>query len=971
VVALRIQVLGPVRAWQGEEPLELGRVGQRAVLGLLALACGQPLSRAELVDSLWGDTPPPSAANVIQTSVKHLRRILEPGRPPRTPSAILPSVGNGYALRLPAEDVDLVRFRRLAATAAGAQQAGDQRLSAELIGEALRLWHGSPLADIAMLAGHPKVVALAEERRAALARYGEMMIATSAAGEALPALEEAAAEQPFDEAAQARLIRGYQAAGRRAQAFVTYHEIRHRLADELGVDPGPDLVTAHAALVHEDEPPRVSVPVRPTAATAEFTVVAEEPDVRPAPARRRIPEHPVPSQLPADVASFTGRDGHLRQLDGLLAGMTSSRTRAVVISAVSGTAGVGKTALAVHFAHRVRNRFSDGQLYVNLRGFDPTGSVMSAAEAVRGFLDAFGVPAERIPASLHAQAALYRSVLADRRVLVLLDNARDADQVRPLLPGSSGCLVLVTSRNQLTSLVATDGAHPVTLDLLSSTEARALLARRLGPDRVAAEPGAVDEIITLCARLPLAIAIVAARAATYPDLTLTALADQLRAIGGGLDALTGDDPTSDMRTVLSWSYHALTPAAAQLFRLLGLHPGPDITAPAAASLAGVPTAQVRLPLAELVRSHLITERGPGRYVLHDLLRSYATELIHARDSEQSRRTALHRLLDHWVHTTHAADRLLDPHRERVTLAPPQPGVAEVALADHEQALAWLTDEHPLLLAAVEAAAAAGFDTHTWQLAWAMTTFLERRGHWHDVAAVQDAALHAGERLDDPRVRADAHRRLAHFRIWFGRDDAETHLRQALELYRDLGDGCGQARTHLNLAIVCERRGQHRAALSHAEQAAGMFRTAGERSGQADAYNAVGWYHAHIGSHQDALTYCQEALRLYQAAGDDKGESHAWDSLGYIYNLLGRQQQAILCYRRALALRRKVGYRYFEARALNSLGDIQRAVGELDFARTAWQEALVILDACEHPDAGQVRAKLHIVGVASTSQGTSA
>ncbi|BCB75142.1 BTAD domain-containing putative transcriptional regulator [Phytohabitans flavus] len=923
-----------MRAWRDEEPLDLGRVGQRALLGLLALACGQPLSRAELVDALWGDTPPPSAANVIQTCVKHLRRLLEPGRPPRTPSAILPSVGDGYALRLPEGALDLVRFRHLTVTAAGAHQSGDPGLAAAHLGEALRLWHGSPLADIPMLASHPKVVALAEERRAALARYGELMIATNAARDALPVLEQAAAEQPLDEAAQARLIRGYQAAGRRAQAFLAYEEIRRRLAEVLGIDPGPELVAAHTALIKEDEPP---------VAAAKSTAV---------------PEHPVPSQLPADVAPFTGRERHMRKLDDLLENMTSGRAKAVVISAVSGTAGVGKTALAVHFAHQVRHRFPDGQLYVNLRGFDPSGSVMSAAEAVRGFLEAFGVPADRIPASPHAQTALYRSLLADRRVLVLLDNARDAEQVRPLLPGSPGCLVLVTSRNHLTSLVAADGAHPVTLNLLSPVEARALLVGRLGPDRVAAHPGAADEIITLCAGLPLAIAIVAARAATHPDSTLATLAEQLRLAGGGLDALTGDDPTIDVRTVFSWSYHALTPTAARLFRLLGLHPGPEITVPTAASLDGMSTAQVRPVLAELVRANLITEHSPGRYVRHDLLRSYAMELVHTFDPEPSRRAALHRLLNHWVHTAYAADRLIDPHREPITLAPPQPGVALEALAGQEQALSWLTGEHAVLLAAVEAAAAAGFDAHTWQLAWAMTTFLERRGLWHDLAAVQGAALLAGERLDDRWVRAHAHRRLGHFQLWLGRDDAETHLLEALDLYRELGDECGQGRIHLNLALVRERRGQHRAALGHAEQAAGIFRAAGERSGLAGACNAVGWYHAHLGGYQDAFAYCQGALDLYQAAGDEMGESHAWDSLGYIYNLQGHRQRAILCYQRALDLRRKVGYRYFEASALNNLGDVQQAAGEVDAARLAWQEALDILDPFGHPDASGIRAKLH-------------
>ncbi|MFY1671014.1 AfsR/SARP family transcriptional regulator [Plantactinospora sp. WMMB334] len=948
MAALRVQVLGPIRAWRDEEPVELGREGQRAVLGLLALSCGEPLSRAQLIDSLWGDTPPPSAANVIQTSIKHLRHLLEPGRPPRTLSEFLPSMGDGYALRLPADDVDLLRFRRLAGTAAGAGRAGDQHMAAQLFGEALSLWHGGPLAGIAVLASHPKVLALAEERRAAVARYGETMIAISAAAEALPSLEAAVAEQPLDEAALARLIRGYQAAGRRAQAFATYYEARRLLADELGVGPGPELMAAHAALL--DEGPRGD-----TAGSCSVPVTG--PRAPSAPAERRLPEHPVPSQLPADIASFTSRDGHLRQLDGLLAETAGGRRTAMVISTVSGTAGVGKTALAVHFAHRVRHRFPDGQLFVNLRGFDPSGSI-GAAEAVRGFLDAFGVPAERIPGSLPAQAALYRSLLADRRVLVLLDNARDADHVRPLLPGSPGCLVLVTSRNQLTSLVATDGAHPVTLDLLASAEARALLARRLGPGRVAAEPDAVDEIINFCARLPLALAIAAARAATCPGIPLAALADQLRAVGG-LDALIGDDPTSDVRTVLSWSYRALTPSAARLFRLLGLHPGPDITAPAAASLAGVPVARLRLPLTELARAHLITERRPGRYACHDLLLSYATELVHSEESEECRNAALHRLLDHWVHTAYAADRLLDPHREPIALAPPRPGVAVEDLADHDQARAWSVSEHPQLLGAVETALAAGFDTHTWQLAWAMTTFLERSGHWHHLAAVHSAALRAGERLGDARVRARAHRRIAHFRIWFDRDDAEDHLRRALALYRDLGDGYGQARVHLNLAVVYERRGQHRAALDHAEQARGLCEDAGERAGQADACNAVGWYNAHLGSHQDALAHCEEALRLYREVGDEKGESHAWDSLGYINNLLGRPEEAIARYRRALALRRKLGHRYFEARALERLGDIHADVGEVVSARDAWQEALVTLEELEHPDASQVRAKLYL------------
>lgn len=306
----------------------------------------------------------------------------------------------------------------------------------------------------------------------------------------------------------------------------------------------------------------------------------------------------------------------------------------------------GKTALAVHWAHRVAERFPDGQLYVNLRGFHPSGA-MSPAEAIRGFLDAYAVPPDRIPEGLDAQAALYRSLLADKRALVLLDNARDAEQVRPLLPGAPDCLAVVTSRNPLTGLVVTEGARPLVLELLSPGEAREFLIRRLGAARVEAEPAATDAIITRCARLPLALAVVAARAATRPCLPLPELARQLDAARGGLSGFAGEDPLTDARVVFSWSYHTLSAEAADLFRLLGLHPGPGISLAATASLLGTPAGFAAERLAELCRAHLLTEPVPGRYAFHDLLRDYATELTETRDPEATRDAALGRLLGHY------------------------------------------------------------------------------------------------------------------------------------------------------------------------------------------------------------------------------------------------------------------------------------------------------------------------------------
>jgi DNA-binding XRE family transcriptional regulator len=432
----------------------------------------------------------------------------------------------------------------------------------------------------------------------------------------------------------------------------------------------------------------------------------------------------VPRQLPADFDGFVGRTAELTTLNSLLGNHEESASRPMVIAAVTGTAGVGKTALAVHWAHRASHHFPDGQLYVDLRGYHPSAATMETTDAVRGFLDALGVPAARVPSTPDAQAALYRSIIADKRVLVVLDNARDSEHVRPLLPGSATCLVVTTSRDQLTSLIATNAARPLVLDLLEQAEARKLLARRLTTHQVAAEGRATDQIIASCARLPLALAIAAARAASSPRISLDALAAQLRQARSGLDALAVGDPYADTRTVFSWSYRGLGSAAARLFRLLGQHHGPDIAVTAAASLAGEPTQQTEILLAELCRAHLLIEHRPGRYTFHDLLRAYAAELAQKHDGNTDIRNALHRALDHHMHTAHTAATLINPDREPIGLPQTQPGVIVDELTDHEQAMTWLTDEHTTLLAAIDQADSIGMDTHAWQLAWSLSDFLD-------------------------------------------------------------------------------------------------------------------------------------------------------------------------------------------------------------------------------------------------------
>jgi len=665
----------------------------------------------------------------------------------------------------------------------------------------------------------------------------------------------------------------------------------------------------------------------------------------------------VPHQLPGATAHFAGREGELAALNRLLDDSGGRKTGAVVISAVGGTAGVGKTALVVHWAHQVAHRFAHGQLYVNLRGFDPSGIPVTPSEAIRGFLGTLGVSLDQIPQDLAAQASLYRSVLASRRMLIVLDNALDEQQVRPLLPGGPGCFVIVTSRRQLIGLAAADGASLLTLDVLSRAEACQMLAVRLSSERAAAEPEAVDQIVSLCARLPLALAITAAHAAARPCLPLATLVAELREAPALLDALDTGDPAASVRAVFSWSSRQLGAEAARMFGLLGLHPGPDITTQAAASLAGITVPAANRELRELTAANLITEHLPGRYTSHDLLRSYAAEQAPAADSKEGR-AAAGRLLDHYVHTAHAAALLLSPSRKPISIPVAGAGVTPEQLPGYQEAMAWFEAEHQVLLAAVALAAEAGFDGHAWQLPWAMADFLDRRGYWHDSAAVQRIALAAATRLGDTPARAMAGRALGKACAWLtDYDEARAHLTESLALYQQLGDRDGQARIHQSLLWVAEREARYAESLKHAEQALVLFQATDDRAGQASALNAVGWCHALLGHPQEARSFCQRALALNQERGNRRSEALTWDSLGYAEHQLGNFAEAAACYQRALSLFCEFGDRFYQADILAHLGDTHHAADEQDAARSAWQRALDILDDLHHPDAEHLRAKL--------------
>jgi DNA-binding SARP family transcriptional activator/Tfp pilus assembly protein PilF len=965
----RFGVLGPLQAWRGERAVDLGPVRQRVVLAVLLLQAGRPIARQQIINAVWGEEPPIRAVNLVQRHVSGLRRALGLGEPGRAASCRLVWTDAGYQLALPPGALDLEVLQSELSRARAARQAGDQAETARALHSALALWRGPVCDGLSSPFLDAQRDRLAESRISVLEERIELDLALGQHADVVAELRDLVADHPLRERLHELLMRALYQAGRQGDALAAFREARRRLHEELGVEPAAALQQLHQQILAADPAlaPRPAAPaplaagvkteaagVRPGGATVEAGSAAVRTEGAASSAYRR----PKPGQLPHAIPDFIGREAEVGMLNALLPAEGAAADGPIVIAAIAGTAGVGKSALALHWGHQIRSRYPDGQLYVNLRGFDPAGPAMDPADAIRGFLDAFAVPPDRIPVDLDAQAALYRSILADLRVLIVLDNARDPAQVRPLLPGAPGCLVVVTSRSQLIGLTA-DGARSVSLDLLLPAEARQLLTIRLGAERVSAEPLAVDEIIDGCAGLPLALSIVTARAAANPRLLFADLAEELLDNHGGLDALDGGDKRVNIRAVFSWSYSALSAPAARLFRLLGLHMGPDIGMPAAASLAGETPAQARALLAELTRAHMLADWGHGRFVFHDLLRAYASELAETHDPATDRTAAIRRVLDHYLLTAHRADELIRPNREdAITSAPAAAGVTPQKLSDHKKALAWFGREYPVLLAALRQAGQTGFHVHVWQLAWALTSFFDRLGHWHDAATSQRAAVEAATQLGDPRAQAVSYGCRAYAYLRLDRhQDAHSDLSEALRLYEELGDETGQAHAHRSLAWVFDRLGEYREALPHAQRAYELLCTTGQQNGQARALNAVGWFHIQLGEAEEGLMQCQHALNIQQQIKDEYGQADTLDSIASAYHHLGRYSDAAAHYRRALPLYRDFGDRYTEADTWASLGDTYLAAGDHVSAHAAWRSALDILDNLGHPDAARVREKL--------------
>ncbi|HEY0804606.1 MAG TPA: BTAD domain-containing putative transcriptional regulator, partial [Pseudonocardiaceae bacterium] len=815
---------------------------------------------------------------------------------------------SGYVLHVAPDDVDAQRFARLAALGDQALDAGDGPAAVAAFAEALALWRGTPLEGLAVGPVLRADAARWEDQWLTVhERHAQTVIDLGGQDDVLADLQRLVKQYPLRERLWTLLLLALYRAGRQAEALARYEEARRHLVSELGVDPGTELRDLHERIL------------RGTVAAPAGTPFV------------------TPRQLPTAPTVFVGREVELARMTKI----ASDGAHSTPIMVIAGFGGTGKTHLASHWAHEHLADFPDGQLYVNLRGFDPVDEPISPMAALRGFLGALGMPPAAIPSDVDGCAALYRSLLADKHMLVMLDNARDAEQVLPLLPGGGTCTVLVTSRHQLTSLLAR-GADLIALDVFGEQEARGFLVRALGADRVAAEPDAVAALLRHCAGLPLALAIITARAATHPGFPLGTLADELRDTSMRLAAFDTGELTANLSATFRCSQDALPPPAVRAFGLLSMAPGADIGLPGAANLIGLPAGEARNLLRLLETANLVQQYVPGRYRMHDLVRLHAAEQA---DRDQAADDALLRLVDFYLHTALASDRVLSPHRAPIQFDPPTPGTTPQAPADEATALDWYDGEHANLLPAERMAFQRGWYARAWQLAWASNVFYMRRGNLNDNLESWRIALVATEALSDTAASALVHRFLGRAYVVLGRlTESADHLQEALALLRQTRDLSGQGHAHSRLAGVRSRQGYGRLAFGHAIRALRLYQAVDSPVFEAEARSLVGWHYAQLGEYDLAREYCEEALALHRKHHQREAEAMTLDSLGFIAHHTGQFDEATPYYGEALAIFREREDTFQEAFTLFRIGENRAAAGQVDEARTALVRALAFFRA---------------------------
>ncbi|MFJ5035766.1 AfsR/SARP family transcriptional regulator [Streptomyces sp. NPDC088560] len=975
--SLYVTLLGPLRITHLGREIDVGSPQQRAVLLALLLAKGRSVTVGQLVAAVWGEDPPNGAISTVRTYISRLRKTFEGDKGAESVPHVIAAADGGYALRSPGGiSIDMAEVEVQYARARAFYQSGKISVAAELLKELLDAWQGVPFSGVPGPLAEAERARLGEWYMRMLQSRLEFELELGRHHDLTAELIALCREFPLREGFRALLMLAFYRCGRQAEALAVYHDARQVLRTELGVEPGHELSALYAKVLAADpslgapgwdefglrvfEPSREEQPgdkggLRGNTTNSLSAANPTQPHVRggahttmEAASRTLV----TPHQLPTAMPGFTGRLSEMHRAQSVIAKPEGTR-----VLTVNGMAGVGKTAFGVKFAHSVAHLFPQGQLYVDLRGYDSAGAV-DAGTALRAFLLALGIPPDKIPAELDAQSALYRSVLSDKQLLILLDNARDSEQVRPLLPGPSDCLVIVTARHQLPGLVATHGAHPIILDVLDDREALSLLSNRIGDARVSADLEAAQTIIQHCGRLPLALSIVAARARTYPDFSLSLIAEELKSVRGSLDAFSSGDTGLDARVVFSWSLEVLSPEAALLFRLLALHPGPQITVSAAASLAGLEPRETRSLLVELVRAYLIAECAPSLFQMHDLLRVYAAELSEELDTSEVCGGAVERLFDYFLHSGYSACS------EISAALPDAPATKPAARSNaqdfqHEtQARAWLDLEHDSLLAAVEVMQEAGYDAHAWQLACYVAENLSRRACWIDLASVLENGLAAAERVNDSHAQALCHRGLGIAHGKLGRnDDAVWHLLAALNLFIAKSNLPEEAEIHGHVAVVEMQRGNLKEALKHADEAHRIYREMNEPLRGARSRNDVGRLYALLGDYERALAYCSGSIDELEKLKDIPSLISAYNSMAFIYRQKSDFKRALQYHESAYRMACDARDTGSAAETLAHIGELQRAAGMIDAARTAWSNALRLFEELEGAETEVMRTSL--------------
>jgi DNA-binding SARP family transcriptional activator/Tfp pilus assembly protein PilF len=896
-------LLGPLAVRCDGIAVQIPQRRLRALLAVLLLQPGRECRAAQLAELLWAPAEPPSSAEAtVRNYVKRLRHTLGTVGLDRIVTA-----PGGYLIRVEPGELDITVMEQALAAAHEVARREDWKQAVRQADQALLLWRGAPLADVDLpeLAA-AEAVRLGELRLQAQELRAEAGLRLGRHAEMITELRQLAEASPLRERLHGLLMLALYRSGRRAEAQAAYQVARGLLVTELGSEPGPELQALHRQILTDD--PALAVPVPPSA--GDQTGTHGQPG--------------VPRQLPAAVVGFTGRNSELAMLTRMLGGRPEAGKPAVVISAIGGTAGVGKTALAIEWAHRIAREFPDGQLYVNLRGYDP-GQPTPPAEALAGFLAALSVPGPQIPPDLDGRAAAFRSALAGRRVLIVLDNARDAGQVRPLLPGEPGCLVLVTSRNPLAGLVARDGARRVQLDALRPADAVALLRELIGA-RADAEPRATARLADLCCCLPLALRVAAELAAGRPALSLAELSAELDG-QGRLDALeAGGDQATAVRAVFSWSCGNLTAGAARAFRLAALHPGADFDAYSVAALTGTGHQEAARSLAELARASLVQPLGGGRHGMHDLLRAYAAELAAAQDPGTGPRAAMADLLDHYLAAARRAVHILFPADAPPAAGEPG-GPSGLVLSDEQAARAWLDSERANLTAVTVHASEHGWPGHAVSLSGALFRYLDAGGYLADALVIHGAAAQGA-------IRA--------------------------------GDRTAEAGATISLGTVYGQLGRYREAEQHFQRALGLSRQAADRPGELRALQNLSQVYLCTDAYPDATASCQQALELSRATGNRIGEAHALQRLALIAVHHGRYQQAVAGLLEAIETGRQAGDRVFLVTSLTNLSEVEVRQGRYQQARRHLEEARMSARQIGHAIYGAEVAR--ILGLTDLGEG---